>query len=133
MGCSSSKVASAPEVSKKEKHPRKKPIPAALKRQVWDMWIGARAGEAQCLCCNSATIRQLEFHCGHIVPESKGGRTWAMNLRPICAKCNLSMGTRDMREFQSAYFPHAPKIILHKTRMDVAPGTDFSGRLVFTS
>jgi hypothetical protein len=31
------------------------------------------------------------FHCGHNIPESKGGITVLENLLPICSSCNLSM------------------------------------------
>jgi 5-methylcytosine-specific restriction endonuclease McrA len=34
----------------------------------------------------------FNFHVAHNQPESKGGATDINNLRPICAKCNASMG-----------------------------------------
>ena len=34
----------------------------------------------------------FNFEVGHNVPESKGGATDLGNLRPICGKCNRSMG-----------------------------------------
>jgi len=33
----------------------------------------------------------FDFHVGHNLPESKGGTLELGNLRPICARCNLSM------------------------------------------
>jgi 5-methylcytosine-specific restriction endonuclease McrA len=34
----------------------------------------------------------FNFEVGHNIPESKGGATDMSNLRPICPKCNRSMG-----------------------------------------
>jgi 5-methylcytosine-specific restriction endonuclease McrA len=82
---------------------KKKAIPKALKRCVWDTYIGAEIGKTLCLCCQHVYIRQIEFHCGHVIPEDKGGETTIDNLRPICAQCNLSMGTQNMNEFMKLF------------------------------
>ena len=70
---------------------KKKRIPRALREQIW---IKRNKGkfEVKCLikwCGNRITC--FNFHSGHNVPESKGGKTNIKNLIPICAKCNLSM------------------------------------------
>lgn len=83
--------------------PKKKAIPIALKIQVWDNWIGLEIGKHKCLCCNYNDIIQMSFHCGHIIPECKGGETILSNLKPICQKCNLSMGTNNMEEFMKIF------------------------------
>jgi len=88
----------------KPNHYKKKSIPKALKKQVWDKWVGENVGMTKCLCCNHQNIRQIEFHCGHVIAEKNGGKTNVDNLRPICAQCNLSMGTMNMDEFQKNYF-----------------------------
>ena len=36
-------------------------------------------------------INVYDFHVGHDQPESKGGTLDVNNLKPICARCNLSM------------------------------------------
>ena len=36
-------------------------------------------------------INVFDFHVGHDKPESKGGTLAVSNLKPICARCNLSM------------------------------------------
>jgi hypothetical protein len=33
-----------------------------------------------------------------------GGQTNVKNLRPICAQCNLSMGSMNMNEFKKKFF-----------------------------
>jgi hypothetical protein len=70
----------------------KKNIPKALREQVWVTYAGRRF-ERKCLipwCQNIMTV--FDFHVGHDTPESAGGATNIQNLRPICARCNLSMG-----------------------------------------
>lgn len=83
---------------------KKKSIPKSLKKLVWDTWVGETRGVTKCLCCGHQDIRQIEFHCGHVIAESKGGVTSVENLRPICAQCNLSMGSLDMKVFQRQFF-----------------------------
>ena len=80
-------------------------IPKSLKKLVWDTYIGRDIGIAKCLCCKNQEIRQIEFHCGHIVSRATGGQTILENLKPICAQCNLSMGKMNMDEFKKTYFP----------------------------
>lgn len=68
-------------------------IPKALREQVWITHVG-RHFERRCIipwCTNIMTV--FDFHVGHDVPESAGGATEIANLRPICARCNLSMGS----------------------------------------
>ena len=88
----------------KKKNYKKKSIPKSLKKQTWDKWVGPSIGIAKCLCCNHEEIRQIEFHCGHIMAEVNGGSTTVDNLIPICAQCNLSMGSMNMLEFKKKYF-----------------------------
>jgi len=88
---------------KKTKY-KKKAIPKTVKKATWDKWIGKNVGVTKCLCCEHQEIRQFEFHCGHVIAESKGGKTTVDNMRPICAQCNLSMGSMDMNEFKKMYF-----------------------------
>ena len=77
-----------PPVAKK----RKKPIPTALREQVWIHRMG-RVFEGKCpttWCQNTITV--FDFQSGHDIPESKGGPTTLGNLIPLCGRCNLSMG-----------------------------------------
>ena len=82
---------------------KKKAIPKALKKIVWDKYIGANIGMTKCMCCKHQVIRQIEFHCGHVIAEANNGQTSVENLRPICAQCNLSMGKMNMNEFMKTY------------------------------
>jgi len=78
----------------KVRHIEKASIPKALREQVWIRYAG-RQFERKCLvpwCANIMTV--FDFHVGHNIPESAGGATEIRNLRPICARCNLSMGSQ---------------------------------------
>ena len=79
--------------SSKPKHTRttKTKIPKAVREQVWLRYFG-KTYEHSChiqWCQN--TISVFDFHVGHDQPESTGGTMDPGNLRPICARCNLSM------------------------------------------
>lgn len=73
---------------------KKANIPRALREQVWITYVG-KAYEYKCLipwCQNIMSV--FDFHVGHNVPESHGGTLDINNLRPICARCNLSMSNK---------------------------------------
>jgi len=66
-------------------------IPKALREQVW-LTIFQKQFEHKCYinwCKN--IINVFDFSVGHNIPVSKGGSTSLDNLKPICARCNLSM------------------------------------------
>lgn len=71
---------------------KKDTIPKALREQVWIQNFG-KVFEHKCFiiwCKNNITV--FDFHVGHDQPESKGGETVLHNLKPICSRCNHSMG-----------------------------------------
>ena len=87
----------------------KKNIPRSVRITVWNKYIGDAVGKHKCLCCNLIDITCFDFHCGHIIAESKGGSNTIDNLMPICANCNLSMQAMNLHEFQRQFFePHKP-------------------------
>jgi hypothetical protein len=83
---------------------KKKAIPKSLKMLVWHTYIGKEVGLAKCLCCKNKEITQMDFDCGHVVAESRGGVTTVNNMRPICTKCNRSMKAMNMNDFIEKYF-----------------------------
>jgi hypothetical protein len=87
-----------------DKRNKKERIPVIIRRLVWNTYIGEERGKGKCYCCEEMDISQLNFICGHVISENKGGKITIDNLRPICLSCNLSMGTRDMYEFKRNYF-----------------------------
>lgn len=76
---------------------KKQSISKALRWAVWEQWVG-QSWSGLCACC-SQTIDVKNFVSAHVQAEAKGGATAVHNLRPTCANCNLSMGTRHMLEF----------------------------------
>ena len=70
----------------------KKKIPKKVKEEVWYVNFG-KIYETKCYiywCSNKINV--FNFHVGHDIPESKGGTDEINNLKPICDRCNLSMG-----------------------------------------
>jgi len=95
------------KVSEEDNKPlymRKQNIPKHVKTLVWNKYCGIESVTAKCISCRSETIDCRSFHCGHVLSEAKGGDVTITNLRPVCAKCNLSMGTRSMEEFTMQFF-----------------------------
>ena len=73
---------------------RKANIPKAIREQVWLQTFG-KVYEKKCYiswCENMISV--FDFHVGHDQPESKGGTLDVNNLKPICARCNLSMSNK---------------------------------------
>ena len=70
---------------------KKDRIPKALREQVWLRNMGHTFSKKCTIrwCSNKITV--FDFHVGHNIPESKGGTIELENLKPICARCNLSM------------------------------------------
>lgn len=82
---------------------RKQYIPASIKKQSWDIYIGKELGTAKCYCCKYNVISKNDFHAGHYISEKNGGEVKADNIRPICSDCNLSMGSTNMDVFMEKY------------------------------
>ena len=73
---------------------KKKKIPVALRQQVWLEKMGKIfEGKCKTTWCSNI-ITNFNFECGHNIPESKGGTLELTNLRPICTRCNKSMGSQ---------------------------------------
>jgi hypothetical protein len=77
--------------NRKTNKKRKKYIPKAIREQCWKKTFGD-VFKHNCYihwCDNEIDV--FNFHVGHDMPESKGGDLEISNLKPICARCNLSM------------------------------------------
>ncbi|NCA21015.1 MAG: hypothetical protein EBS86_07760 [Crocinitomicaceae bacterium] len=89
---------------------KKHKIPKALREQVWIKTAGKKY-EIKCpvvWCTN--TINVFDFQCGHMKAESTGGRTDLNNLIAICGRCNMSMGTQTLDEWNSKSTPVAEEV-----------------------
>jgi 5-methylcytosine-specific restriction endonuclease McrA len=92
-------------VSDITKTPKKKKekIPAAVRKIVWNTYIGKDNNTGKCLCCCAEDISNTNFECGHIKSEKNGGEVNIENLRPICGHCNKSISGNNMDEFMDRY------------------------------
>jgi len=110
-----------------EKSRRK--IPKHVRDMVWARYIGADKAEGKCCVCGR-TIHITDFEVGHNKAKAKGGSDRIDNLRPICRRCNLSMGTMSIEAFKRKYFskPTKPKKIRQKGKRKKTE--DSMGRLV---
>ena len=74
--------------------PARKAIPKALREQVWLTSFG-KVYDHSCYvrwCQNRVTV--FDYQVGHDVPHSQGGSMDLHNLKPICSRCNSSMGDK---------------------------------------
>ena len=76
-------------------------VSSALRTAVWNRYVGEIFGTSVCYTGCGTTITQATFQSGHVIPFSKGGLTDVNNLRPICQRCNTSMGAKNMFDFMS--------------------------------
>lgn len=70
---------------------KKQTIPKALKEQVWIQNFGKKFQHKCYINWCSNIINVFDYHVGHNVHESKGGKLCLENLKPICSRCNHSM------------------------------------------
>ena len=75
-------------------------ISSKMRKEVWKKRNGSNMN-GNCYCCND-DIEYDCFHCGHIISEFNGGLTNLQNIEPICQKCNLSMGIKNMNDYKSS-------------------------------
>lgn len=101
---STSPIHNSVSVSRRPSKRRKAYIPKSLRIAVWDKNIGLKIGTTLCTVCKIGSITQMDFQCGHIIAEAEGGETCLSNLIPVCTKCNLSMGRKNLNDFKQMYF-----------------------------
>lgn len=73
---------------------KKNNIPKKIREEVWKHYNGNNFESACKVSWCRNIIDVFNYHVGHDVPESKGGKLDIINLKPICSNCNLSMGDR---------------------------------------
>ena len=72
--------------------PQRKAVPKALREQVWRTHVGESYKAKCCVTWCTNQITPFDYEVGHNVPHSQGGSLELTNLRPICGRCNKSMG-----------------------------------------
>lgn len=85
---------------------RKKKLSSRFRVANWRRYVGTTI-DAMCFTGCGHPISINDFDCGHIIAESRGGSTTHENIVPICHVCNLSMGSKSMREYctENGYTP----------------------------
>ena len=90
---------------------QKSPIPARLRQEVWEKNIGDKFW-GNCFVCN-IRLHVMEWSCGHIQSEFKGGKMVIENMKVLCKSCNSKMGTENLLEYKARKYPdfvkEAPK------------------------
>ena len=74
-----------------KKKKKKATIPKAIREQCQIQVFGEKFKEKCYINWCENDINVFDFHVGHDKPESEGGSLDISNLKPICARCNLSM------------------------------------------
>lgn len=80
--------------NEKNKKYKKQHIPKALREQCWVQNFGQKFKHKCYIKWCKNTINVFDYHVGHNIPESQGGKLCLENLKPICSRCNHSMGSQ---------------------------------------
>ncbi len=96
-------VPNKPNISQNQE-PRKA-IPKKIRGEAWKIQFG-ESTKGSCFCCKKELDVFDDWHAGHIVSHSNNGTDTAINLRPVCGSCNLSMGTENMDAFKARCYPN---------------------------
>jgi 5-methylcytosine-specific restriction endonuclease McrA len=83
----------------------RKAIPKKIRGEAWIKQFGDST-KGSCFCCKVEFGIFDNWHAGHIIAHSNGGKDTADNLRPICGSCNQSMGTENMDAFKARCYPN---------------------------
>lgn len=93
------------EINKKPVLNKRPVLNKSLRMACWNKYIGKKTAAVKCICCQSETIYNTDFHAGHILAVAKQGTMCMNNILPICSICNLSMGSQLMDDFVKNNFP----------------------------
>jgi hypothetical protein len=84
---------------------QRKAIPKKIRGEAWIKQFGDST-KGSCFCCKVEFGIFDNWHAGHIIAHSNGGKDIADNLRPVCGSCNQSMGTENMDAFKARCYPN---------------------------
>lgn len=74
-------------------------ISPKIRMCVWNRYFGQSETGLCPICDKKIRVGKNGFHCGHIISEKNGGLTELDNLRPICADCNIDMGSKNWEDY----------------------------------
>lgn len=81
---------------------KRKPIPAAIRQEVWRKHHANICDAGQCFVCENA-LNYPDMECGHILAHALGGSDDIANLLPICKTCNRDMGIMNLHEYKKMF------------------------------
>lgn len=64
-------------------------------QEQWDTL--RQMANGRCMCCGKG-----EMTMDHIVPLSRGGSNWIINIQVLCTSCNASKGNRHSTDYRSS-------------------------------
>jgi hypothetical protein len=93
-----------PWMGKEPEGKGRKQIPPQIRKKVWENQFGNRKS-GRCPVCEERTIYNDAFHCAHRKSVKNGGSDTLRNLVPACQRCNLQMGSQNLRDYKRINFP----------------------------
>jgi len=82
-----------------------------------DVWSAyKRPGKANGFCimeCGNKISHQ-NYHRGHVIARAKKGSMTIDNMRPMCQRCNTSMGTQNAIEFKKKWNMYSESLIVQR-------------------
>jgi len=101
---------------------KKETIPKAVREQLWIRDMGESfKGKCKTNWCKN-TVTVFDFHAGHDIAESNGGKTNLDNLVVLCSRCNLSMAnTYTFKEWSTQFSGKTWKRYLCFTKNKIQP------------
>ena len=82
----------------------KQSISPYKKEQVWKReFKEEKTGQCPISFCENILTQGIKggWEAGHVISERNGGATEPYNLRPICKRCNCSMGSKNWGDYDS--------------------------------
>lgn len=86
------------DVLSDDKKAKRPSMPKALKEAVFRKYCES-LDNAMCFVGCGEKITPFNFECGHVIAHVDGGPSTIDNLRPVCSRCNRSMGVKNMDDF----------------------------------
>ena len=77
-----------------------KSIPKKIRYDLWDKYYNGKI-KGRCKVCKSR-ININDYQCGYKKSLKNGGSNDINNLKPICVKCNLDIGSNNMKAYKES-------------------------------
>lgn len=90
--------------------------------EIWGSIYGDEpmTSKVTCKICQQSKFEfgeRNKWHIGHMVAFSEDGSDNHDNLRPICSKCNLSMGSKNIYDYCREKYPQRTEEIIESLKL----------------